>query len=131
MRWLSPTSAPSTPGHPPSPATSSLPRTWNRCEAHDGGPVTGEDPNLALSEPTTAAAATPESVEPVDVAIVGYGPVGCPLANLLGQAGRSVVVIEPSLDVYPLPRAIHLDGDCMPMFAEAGLAEAVLACCHP
>lgn len=31
---------------------------------------------------------------PVDVAVVGYGPVGCALAILLAQVGRTVTVLE-------------------------------------
>lgn len=61
-----------------------------------------------------------------DVAIVGYGPVGAVLANLLGQAGLDVVVIEPTLDVYHLPRAAHFDDEVMRVFQGIGLAEAVL-----
>ena len=45
-----------------------------------------------------------------DVAIVGYGPTGATLANLLGSAGLSVLVIEKEADIVPLPRAIHFDG---------------------
>jgi len=62
----------------------------------------------------------------VDVAIVGYGPVGAVLANLLGQAGLDVVVVEPTLDVYHLPRAAHFDDEAMRVFQGIGLAEAVL-----
>jgi 3-(3-hydroxy-phenyl)propionate hydroxylase len=61
-----------------------------------------------------------------DVAIVGYGPVGAVLANLLGQAGLDVVVVEPTLDVYHLPRAAHFDDEVMRVFQGIGLAEAVL-----
>jgi 3-(3-hydroxy-phenyl)propionate hydroxylase len=61
-----------------------------------------------------------------DVVIVGYGPVGAVLANLLGQAGLDVVVVEPALDVYHLPRAAHFDDEVMRVFQSVGLAEAVL-----
>lgn len=63
---------------------------------------------------------------PVDVAVVGYGPVGAVLANLLGQAGLAVVVVEPTLDVYHLPRAAHFDDEVMRVFQGIGLAEAVV-----
>ena len=53
--------------------------------------------------------------EIVDVAIVGCGPVGGLLANLLGQAGLGVVVLERDADIYPLPRAMHFDGEIMRM----------------
>ena len=60
-----------------------------------------------------------------DVAIVGCGPSGAALANLLGQAGLAVVVLEREAGVYPLPRAIHFDGEVMRVFHAMGLkAEA-------
>lgn len=34
-----------------------------------------------------------------DVAIVGYGPVGATAANLLGERGLKVVVIERDPDI--------------------------------
>ena len=58
-----------------------------------------------------------------DVAIVGYGPVGALLANLLGQAGLSVAVYERDTAIYALPRAVHFDGEVMRIFQSAGLAE--------
>jgi 3-(3-hydroxy-phenyl)propionate hydroxylase len=61
-----------------------------------------------------------------DVAIVGYGPVGAVLANLLGQRGLRVLVVERETSVYHLPRAAHFDGEIMRVFQAIGLAEAVL-----
>ena len=60
-----------------------------------------------------------------DVAIVGYGPVGELLANLLGQAGHSVLVLERETAAYPLPRATQFDGEIMRVFQEVGLAESI------
>ena len=62
-----------------------------------------------------------------DVAILGYGPVGALLANLLGQAGLSVAVYERETAVFPLPRAVHFDGEVMRIFQSAGLAERIAA----
>ena len=56
-----------------------------------------------------------------DVAIIGLGPAGACLANLLGQRGLSVVVLEREAAIYPLPRAIHFDGEVMRIFQNAGL----------
>ncbi len=62
-----------------------------------------------------------------DVAIIGYGPAGATLANLLGQYGLSVLVLEREADIYPLPRAIHFDGEVMRVFETAGLRQEVEA----
>ena len=60
-----------------------------------------------------------------DVAIVGFGPVGALLTNLLGRHGLRVQVLERDADLHPLPRAVHFDGEVMRVFQAAGLAEAV------
>lgn len=66
-----------------------------------------------------------------EVAILGYGPVGATLANLLGAAGLDVVVIERETGVFPLPRAIHFDGEVMRVFQSLGLRERVEAISRP
>lgn len=66
-----------------------------------------------------------------DVAILGYGPVGALLANLLGQAGLRVGVFERDRDIHPLPRAVHFDGEVMRIFQAAGLAERIAAATRP
>ena len=65
-----------------------------------------------------------------DIAIIGAGPVGLTLANLLGVRGLSVRVIEKQAQYYDLPRAIHFDGEAMRVFQATGLAEEVLAHTH-
>ena len=59
------------------------------------------------------------------VAVIGCGPVGALLANLLGIAGVETSVHEASLDAYPLPRACHLDAEIMRIFQGAGLSDQV------
>ncbi|WP_083745415.1 bifunctional 3-(3-hydroxy-phenyl)propionate/3-hydroxycinnamic acid hydroxylase [Variovorax sp. KK3] len=66
-----------------------------------------------------------------DVAIVGLGPTGATLANLLGMAGLSVLVLDKEAGVFPLPRAIHFDGEVMRVFQNLGLREAVLERARP
>lgn len=66
-----------------------------------------------------------------DVAIVGYGPAGATLANLLGADGLSVLVLEREADIYPLPRAIHFDGEVMRVFETAGLRAPIEAISRP
>jgi 3-(3-hydroxy-phenyl)propionate hydroxylase len=73
------------------------------------------------------------TVRPIEceVAILGYGPVGATLANVLGAAGLDVVVIERDTEVYPLPRAIHFDGEVMRVFQSLGLRSRVEAISRP
>ena len=41
-----------------------------------------------------------------DVVIIGLGPVGATLANLLGLQGVSTLVLERETEAYHLPRAL-------------------------
>lgn len=66
-----------------------------------------------------------------DVAIVGCGPVGALLANLLGRAGLSVDIYDREREVHPLPRAVHFDGEVMRIFQAAGLADRVASATRP
>jgi 3-(3-hydroxy-phenyl)propionate hydroxylase len=66
-----------------------------------------------------------------DVAVVGCGPVGALLANLLGQEGLTVDIYDRERDVFPLPRAVHFDGEVMRIFQAAGLAERIAAVARP
>ncbi len=64
--------------------------------------------------------------EAFDVAIVGFGPTGAALANLLGASGVRTVVVEREPEVYALPRAVHFDDEIMRVFQSLGLADAIL-----
>jgi len=66
-----------------------------------------------------------------DVAILGYGPVGALLANLLGQAGLTVAVYERETAIFPLPRAVHFDGEVMRIFQSAGLSGRIAMAARP
>jgi 3-(3-hydroxy-phenyl)propionate hydroxylase/flavoprotein hydroxylase len=61
-----------------------------------------------------------------DVAIVGYGPAGMVLANLLGQQGRRVIVLERYASLYHLPRAACFDDETMRTFQKLGISEQIL-----
>lgn len=58
----------------------------------------------------------------VDVLIVGLGPVGSALGLLLASSPRKprVHVIERHASPYPLPRAVHLDGEALRILARIG-----------
>ncbi len=60
------------------------------------------------------------------VAIVGAGPNGVTLANLLGHYGIATVLIERSREVLPYPRAVGMDDEALRVFQSVGLAGAIL-----
>ena len=66
-----------------------------------------------------------------DVAIVGYGPVGVTAANLLGQMGLTVVVIERDPDIYARARAISTDEEVLRIWQQVGLADRLNADMQP
>lgn len=72
-----------------------------------------------------------ESSNLYDVAIVGLGPTGATLANLLGAAGLSVVVLEKEAGIFPLPRAIHFDGEVLRILQAVGLRDEALGISRP
>jgi len=68
----------------------------------------------------------PVSSAHYDVVIIGLGPVGATLANILGQAGVTVLVLEKEAAAYHLPRAVHFDDEVMRLFQSIGLADTLL-----
>ena len=60
-----------------------------------------------------------------DAIIVGLGPTGATMANLLGRRGWRVAVLERAADVYDKPRAITADHEALRVFQEIGLAEDI------
>ena len=61
-----------------------------------------------------------------DVLIVGAGPVGLTLANLLGSEGISTLLIEKNPATVPEPRAIALDGESLRTLQAVGLTDTVI-----
>jgi 3-(3-hydroxy-phenyl)propionate hydroxylase len=59
----------------------------------------------------------------IDVIIIGGGPTGLVLANLLGKLGISTLLVESQTTVYPIPRATHIDEETIRNFQLTGLWE--------
>ncbi|MGV0039974.1 bifunctional 3-(3-hydroxy-phenyl)propionate/3-hydroxycinnamic acid hydroxylase [Mycobacterium colombiense] len=74
-----------------------------------------------MSETGTQASAGP--VDAYDVAVIGYGPTGATAANLLGQLGLNVIVVERDPDVYGRARAISTDEEVLRVWQSVGLAD--------
>ena len=62
-----------------------------------------------------------------DVLIVGAGPTGITLALIAARHGASVIICEKEADIYPLPRAAHVDHEVMRIFQSVGAADQIAA----
>jgi 3-(3-hydroxy-phenyl)propionate hydroxylase len=62
-----------------------------------------------------------------DVLVVGAGPCGMTLANLLGTYGVNAIVIDREPDVIDYPRAVGIDDESLRTCQTIGLVDAVLA----
>lgn len=73
--------------------------------------------------------ATPGQETPdteTDVLVVGAGPVGLTLANILGLQGIRTVVVEERDTLIDYPRGVGLDDEALRTFQSIGLADRVL-----
>ncbi len=61
-----------------------------------------------------------------DVIIVGLGPTGGTLANLLALNGFSILILEREKNLYALPRAVHFDDEIMRVFQTIGITKKFL-----
>lgn len=64
-------------------------------------------------------------VEETEVLIIGAGPVGLMLANLLGVYGRRAVVLEARDELIDYPRAVGLDDESFRLIQAVGLADQI------
>ena len=64
--------------------------------------------------------------EQVDVAIVGAGPSGLTLANILGLQGVRTVIVEERDTLIDYPRGVGLDDEALRTFQSIGLVDRVL-----
>jgi 3-(3-hydroxy-phenyl)propionate hydroxylase len=62
----------------------------------------------------------------IDVAVVGAGPSGLMVANLLGLYGLRVRVFEVGAELTDYPRGVGMDDETLRTFQTAGLVDEVL-----
>jgi 3-(3-hydroxy-phenyl)propionate hydroxylase len=67
----------------------------------------------------------------VPVVIVGAGPTGITAATKLAQYGVDCLVLDRWADVYPQPRAVHLDDEIYRLIAGLGIADEFAAISRP
>ena len=60
-----------------------------------------------------------------DIVIVGLGPTGGTLANLLAMNNVSVLILEKEANIYNLPRAVHFDDEIMRVFQTIGITKSL------
>jgi 3-(3-hydroxy-phenyl)propionate hydroxylase len=65
-------------------------------------------------------------VAEVDVVVVGAGPVGLTLANILGLHGVRTMVVEERETLIDYPRGVGLDDEALRTFQSIGLVDRVL-----
>lgn len=66
-----------------------------------------------------------------DVIVVGCGPTGVMAALRCAQRGLTVIAIDRTTEIYPLPRAIGMDAEGQRLFTSAGLGSELASFSTP
>ncbi|HEY6493397.1 MAG TPA: bifunctional 3-(3-hydroxy-phenyl)propionate/3-hydroxycinnamic acid hydroxylase [Trebonia sp.] len=61
-----------------------------------------------------------------DVAVIGAGPCGITMANLLGVYGVGTVVIDAQPGIYEYPRAVGIDDESLRTYQAVGVVKRLL-----
>ncbi|WP_231639393.1 bifunctional 3-(3-hydroxy-phenyl)propionate/3-hydroxycinnamic acid hydroxylase MhpA [Mycobacterium sp. Marseille-P9652] len=69
--------------------------------------------------------------EYVPVVIVGAGPVGVTTATILAQYGVDCLVLDRWANVYPQPRAVHIDDEVRRILSRLGVGDQFDAISRP
>ena len=67
-----------------------------------------------------------QEVHEVDVVVVGAGPVGLTLANILGLQGVRTLVVDERATLIDYPRGVGLDDESLRTFQAIGLVDRIL-----
>jgi 3-(3-hydroxy-phenyl)propionate hydroxylase len=67
----------------------------------------------------------------VPVVVIGAGPTGVTVATLLAQYGIDSLLLDRWSQVYPRPRAVHLDDEIYRIVARLGIADEFAAISRP
>lgn len=67
----------------------------------------------------------------VSVVVIGAGPTGVTVATLLAQYGVDCVVLDRWAQVYPQPRAVHMDDEIFRIVARLGIGDEFAAISRP
>jgi 3-(3-hydroxy-phenyl)propionate hydroxylase len=65
------------------------------------------------------------------VVIIGSGPIGLTLANLLGRHGVRTLLVERNTTTVQEPRAVSIDDESLRTMQAAGVIDTVLPCLVP
>ncbi|KAF2072796.1 hypothetical protein CYY_005897 [Polysphondylium violaceum] len=88
-------------------------------------PIVDQHTPTAPPTPTTNNQNT--GIEPeYQVVIVGCGPNGSCMANLLGQLGIKTLILDQQETITTVPRAAHLDDDGIRVLQNIGLEKEIL-----
>jgi 3-(3-hydroxy-phenyl)propionate hydroxylase len=66
-------------------------------------------------------------VEHVPVVVIGAGPTGVTVTTLLAGYGVDCLVLDRWAEVYPQPRAVHLDDEIVRVLGRLGVADEFAA----
>eukprot|EP01132_Coremiostelium_polycephalum_P004114 gene4114-5147_t len=74
----------------------------------------------------TEAKTVRELEDQYDVIIVGCGPNGGIMGNLLGQYNIKTLILESSNEIFNIPRAAHIDDEGLRILQKVGLEQEIL-----
>src|SRR3569833_2005659 len=78
---------------------------------------------IAAQPDAKLSSAADDVPEITEVLLVGFGPAGAAIANLLGTYGVRTLVVDKAAQIFMAPRAIALDNEALRVLQLVGLPE--------